>query len=391
MYYTILEEKTIFMDKFIPLSIPNFCGNERKYVDEAVASSWVSTGGALVNGFEQSVSTYVGSKYAVAVQSGTAGLHLSCLELKIGCDDEVIVPTLTFIAAINPVKYVNAEPIFMDCDDDLCMDLDKLQEFCETECNYFNGKLINQKTSKHIKAVIIVHVFGNMCDMEKLDTIAKRYSLKIIEDATEALGSYCTKGKFNGKFAGTIGDIGVFSFNGNKIISTGGGGMIVTNNELMANHMKYLSTQAKDDEVYFKHNEIGFNYRMTNLQAALGVAQMEQLEKFVAIKIVNFELYNKLGVKLLPFNENIHSNHWFYSFMSNNRDGLIKYLSLHKIQSRPIWQLINTLRPYEKAQSFKISKASYYYNKVVNIPCSTNLNLNDVEYVCGIIKEYEKN
>jgi len=376
------------MDKFIPLSVPNLKGSELEYVASAIKDEWVSTGGAYINQFEKNISQYVSSSGAVACQSGTAGLHLSLLAYDIGADDEVIVPALTFIAAVNPVKYVGADPVFMDCDDSLCMDIKKLEEFCEKECVMQNSKLIDKSSNKHIKAVIIVHVFGNMADMEHLMNIAEKYNLIIIEDATEALGTYYIKGQYNGKFAGTIGHIGVYSFNGNKIITTGGGGMVVSDNIDILAHIKYLSTQAKDDEVYFIHNEIGYNYRMTNLQAALGIAQLEQLENFIKIKRDNYHFYKNNGIKLLPFDENIRANYWFYSYETDKRDELIKYLHENKIQTRPIWNLINNLPPYKNCQAYKIEKAVDYWNRIVNLPCSTNLTLEDAECVCANINKF---
>ena len=209
---------------------------------------------------------------------------LVCIWLyKLWVTKEHEILCFTFIAAVNPVKYIG-QTNFYGCDDSLCMDADKLLEFCEEECNFSNGKLINKNTGKHIKAVLVVHVFGNMANMEKIIEIAKRFNLKVIEDATEALGTYYTGGKFKEKYAGTIGDVGVYSFNGNKIITTGGGGMIVSNDEELLKRAKHLTTQAKSDELYYTHDEIGYNYRMTNLQAALGLAQLEQLEQFINTK-----------------------------------------------------------------------------------------------------------
>ena len=201
------------MDKFIPLSVPNLKGNEIKYVNDALEKEWVSTGGSYINSFEDSISKYLGVERAVAWQSGTTCLHLVLRLCNVSNNDEVIVPTLTFIATVNPVKYVGAEPIFMDCDDTLNMDLDKLIDFCENECIFENNRLINKKTNKVIKAIIIVHIFGNIIDMEKLMDVANKYNLKVIEDSTEALGSYIKKGKYKGRFAGTIGDFGCYSFN----------------------------------------------------------------------------------------------------------------------------------------------------------------------------------
>lgn len=384
------------MKKFIPLSVPNLKGNELKYVVDAVEKEWVSTGGAYINEFEDSIAKYLNVESAVACQSGTAGIHLSLILSGVDAGDEVIVPTLTFIAAVNPVRYIGAEPIFMDCDDSLTMDANKLKMFCEEECEFIGGKLINKLNRKHIKAIIVVHVFGNSVNIEKIMDIAQKYNLKVIEDATEALGTKFISGKYIGKYAGTIGDFGVYSFNGNKIITTGGGGMIVSNHPELLAKGKYLSTQAKDDELYYIHDEIGYNYRMTNLQAALGVAQLEQLDKFVEIKKKNYELYNNglkntKGLTMLDFNNNIQPNYWFYSLLINNDiyplrvKEIIPYLKEKNIQVRPIWNLIHTQKPYRESRAYKIDRANYYLENVINIPCSSNLTEEEVNYVINVL------
>lgn len=385
--------------KFIPLSVPNLKGKELEYVTHAVETEWVSTGGPYVDEFEDKIAQYVNARGAVSCQNGTSGLHIALQVCGVTKEDEVIVPALTFIAAVNPVKYIGAEPIFMDCDDSLTMDAHKLLEFCQNECSYVDGRLLNNKTMKQIKAIVVVHVFGNMADMEKIMNIADKFNLKVVEDATEAIGTYYLTGKYKDFFAGTIGTAGVYSFNGNKIITTGGGGMIVSNDEEILKKSKHLTTQAKSDELYYTHDEIGYNYRMTNLQAALGLAQLEQLEMFIDIKTENYNLYKEKineikGLSILNFNENIRSNHWFYSLQCNNdypisRDEVIKYLADNKIQSRPIWGLINEQRPYIGCQAFKIEKAKYYIERIVNIPCSSNLAKDDLLYVVECLKNMQ--
>lgn len=383
------------MEKFIPLSVPNLKGNELKYVTNAVEEEWVSTGGAYIDTFEKNIVNYLKVESAVACQSGTSALHLSLIQSGVEFGDEVIVPTLTFIAAVNPVKYCGAYPIFMDCDDSLTMDPMKLEQFCKEECNFENRKLFNKKTRRIIKAIIVVHVFGNMANMEVIMKIAEKYNLIVIEDATEALGSYYIDGKYKGKFAGTIGDFGCYSFNGNKIITTGGGGMIVAKNEKNLAKIKYLSTQAKDDGLNYIHNEIGYNYRMTNLQGALGVAQLEKLEEFIETKKRNYNLYKELfnqieGVELLKFNKRIRPNYWFYSLLLEGdrirKDEAIIKLAENNIQTRPIWGLIHEQAPYRKSQNYNINIAYYYYDKVINIPCSSNLKREDVINVVNVIK-----
>ncbi len=384
------------MKKFIPLSVPNLKGNELKYVVDAVEKEWVSTGGSYINEFEDSIAKYLNVESAVACQSGTAGIHLSLILSGVDAGDEVIVPTLTFIAAVNPVRYIGAEPIFMDCDDSLTMDANKLKMFCEEECEFIDGKLINKLNRKHIKAIIVVHVFGNSVNIEMIMDIAEKYNIKVIEDATEALGTKFISGKYIGKYAGTIGDFGVYSFNGNKIITTGGGGMMVSNHPELLAKGKYISTQAKDDELYYIHDEIGYNYRMTNLQAALGVAQLEQLDKFIEIKKRNYELYNNglkntKGLTMLDFNKNIQPNYWFYSLLINKDiyplkvKEIIPYLKEKNIQVRPIWNLIHTQKPYRESRAYKIDRANYYLENVINIPCSSNLTEEEVNYVINVL------
>lgn len=373
------------MSKFIPLSVPNLKGNELKYVTKAIEEEWVSTAGACITKFEENISKYLNMEAAVACQSGTAGLHLALQVCGVGCGDEVIVPTLTFIAAVNPVKYLGAEPIFMDCDDTLTMDAEKLELFLKEECIYQENKLINKTTGKEIKAIVVVHVFGNLANIVRIVELAKQYNLKVIEDATEALGT-CDK---NGKFAGTFGDVGVYSFNGNKIITTGGGGMIVSNSDELLNHCKHLSTQAKADLLYFDHDEIGYNYRMTNIQAALGLAQLEQLDQFIDTKKSNYYRYQKNGIDLLNFRDDIRPNYWFYSYLTDKRDEMISELEKKGVQSRPIWKLIHTLEMYRDNQAYRVEKAVKYYEKIVNIPCSSNLSEEDVDYVSDCIKNIE--
>lgn len=377
--------------KFIPLSVPNLKGRELEYVKNAIETEWVSTGGPYVTEFEEKIAKYVNSKGAVSVQNGTSGLHIALQVCGVERNNEVIVPSLTFIAAVNPVSYIGAEPIFMDCDDSLCLDADKLLEFCLTECRVINGELFNKKTDRHIKAIIVVHVFGNMTNMEKIMEVANQFNLKVIEDATEALGTYYTEGAFKNKHAGTMGSVGVYSFNGNKIITTGGGGMIVSNDNNLLKRAKHLTTQAKSDELYYTHDEIGYNYRMTNLQAAVGLAQLEQLESFIQVKKENYELYKEKikdipGLSILKFREGIRSNYWFYGLniadeYRLNRDEIITFLASKGIQIRPIWGLINEQMPYIHKQAYKVEKAKEYLEHVVNIPCSSNLSKDDVLYV----------
>ena len=385
----------------IPLSVPNLNKKEiLKNLEECLESGWVSTGGRFIPEFEEKVIKYLKVKNAAGVQSGTARLHMALQVLRVNRDEEVIAPTLTFIAAVNPITYLGANPVFIDCDDSLCMDPIKLEKFCSEECDFIDGLLINKKTKRKIRVLVIVHVFGNMADMEKIIDIAKKYNLKVLEDATEALGTYYTEGRYKGKFAGTMGDIGVLSFNANKIITTGGGGMVVGDNYDLVEKVRFLSSQAKKDPLYFIHDEIGYNYRMLNLQAALGTSQIDELESFIETKTKNYYLYreelNKIeGLQLLTFRKGIRPNYWFYSLVVDkkkyglNKDELLKKLVSENIQTRPIWGLIHQQKPYQKCQAYQIEKALWYYEKVLNIPCSSNLTEEEVDIVLKKIKEFK--
>ena len=384
------------MASFIPLSVPNFQGNEKEYVNEAVVSEWVSTGGSKVGDFENAIAHYVGMPRAVACNSGSSGLHLAAMVAGLGKGDEVLVPTLTFIAAVNPTtRYVGAEPVFIGCDDSLCMDPAAAERFCTEKCELQGERLIDKATGAHVKAIVVVHVFGNMADMPAFLALAEKYHLILIEDATEALGTHYTEGPLKGKFAGTIGDVGVYSFNGNKIITTGAGGMVVSNHPDWAEHAKHLSTQAKADELQFLHDEVGYNYRMTNLQAALGLAQIEELEGFIAHKHAMWQMYKdaldgKNGYRILDFDENgVRPNKWFYSLYleddRHDRDSLIAALQKEKIQTRPVWALIHEQADYPGSQAYGLEKAEEYRKRIVNLPCSTNLTREDCQRVIDLL------
>lgn len=387
------------MDRFIPLSIPNFEGNEKQYVNDALDQGWVSTGGAYITKLEQELAKFLRTDNVAACQSGTAALHLSLAEAGVNPGDVVLVPPLTFIAAVNPVKYRFATPVFIDCDDSLCMDPVKLRDFCEQECEFTEGTL--RRNGKPVKAVVVVHVFGNLADMEAVMDVAEHYGLKVIEDATEALGSRWTQGRFAGKYAGTVGDFGCFSFNGNKIITTGGGGAVTAKDPKTVDHLRFLSTQAKTDPHYYIHDEVGYNYRMTNLQAALGVAQMEELPDFIGRKQRNYERYRAAFkdfplATLLPFREGTESNKWFYSLcLDRSRidvplKEIILALREKGIESRPIWGLINEQLPYKEEEAYRLEKAPYYADRVINIPSSTQITEEEIDYVADEVKRLLK-
>lgn len=386
-------------EELICLSVPNFRGNERKYVDEAIDSEWVSTAGSFIGRFEEAMAERLDVPQACACQSGTAGLHLCLRHFGVGPEDIVLVPTLTFIAVINAVMYQYAEPVFFDCDENLCIDVGQVEAYLSRECRIEGDRTVEIASGKTVKAIIPVHVFGDHCDMDRIMDLAEKYHLVVVEDATESVGGHFARGRYTGKSTGTVGHAGVLSFNGNKIITTGGGGMVISNDAKAVEHMRYLSQQAKDDALYFVHEEYGYNYRMTNLQAALGLAQLEELDGFLAVKRRNFSLYCKKLAgcgygHMQPFAAGDSSNLWFFSFVLNEpdagkRDKLIQYLNEKKIQSRPIWKLNHTQTPFLKFRHMDCSRAERFYDSVVNIPCGTNLTEEQLDRVCRALLEFE--
>ena len=384
------------MKKEIPLSAPNLDMEIAENLRECVETGWVSTGGRFITEFEAKVARYVNAEEVVACQSGTAGLHTALRILGVGEGDEVIVPTLTFIAAVNPVMYQGAVPVFMDCDDSLCLDPVKLARFCGQACRLEGGRLIHKATGRHVKAVIPVHIFGNLSNMEAIMDIAAEYHLTVVEDATEAMGSFWKTGRYAGRHAGTAGHLGVFSFNANKIITTGGGGMILAADPDQIRQARYLTTTARDDGLFFVHDEVGYNYRMLNLQAALGVSQIDRLEDFIAIKKRNFARYREhladlRGARLLPFPEDIRANHWFYALLFEDgdlRDRLMRQMIENGVQCRPVWKLVHTQKAYQNFRAYDIEKAPFYEKHILNIPCSTALTESQVDTVSRLIRTY---
>ncbi len=386
------------MSDIIPLSVPSIQGNEWKYIKECLDTEWVSSAGKYVDLFENKIAEYCGAKYAVACVNGTSALQISLILAGVKQGDEVIVPTLTFIAPVNVVRYLSANPVFMDCDDYYNIDPEKTCDFIRTETDFKDGYSYNKKTKNRVSAIIPVHVFGNAVNFDELYDLCIERNIKIIEDATESLGTVYTKGKFKGKHTGTIGELGCLSFNGNKIITTGGGGMILTDNEEYAQKARYLTTQAKDDELRYIHNEIGYNFRLTNIQAALGVAQLEQLPGFLKKKKENYLYYQDkiekvIGIQLAGVPQYAGNNHWMFALQINeqvyskNRDKLINHFLEHNIQTRPVWYLNHLQPPYIDYQNYNIHNAQNLYNITLNLPCSVNLQNIDINKVIDLLKE----
>lgn len=389
------------MSDFIPLSVPSIKGNEWKYIKECLDTEWVSSAGKYVNKFEQDVCSLSGSRFAIACVNGTAALEISLKLAGVKPNDEVIVPTLTFIAAINVIRYLYAEPIFMDCDDYYCLDAVKTIDFIKTQTRYKNGFTYNITTGKRIAAVIPVHIFGNAVNLAELLEICRERNIAVIEDSTESIGTYYTDTALKGRYTGTVGKIGCYSFNGNKIITTGGGGMIVTDDESIAHKARYLTTQAKDDEVRYIHDEIGYNYRLTNIQAAMGVAQLERLKEYIEIKSKNYQSYKKCvaeidGLDIAPVPDYAAVNYWMYCLQidkkvyGRDRESLMAYLSENNIQTRPVWYLNHLQKPYRNCQSYKIENAIRLLDITLNIPCSVNLTETQINRVCEVLKNGRK-
>ena len=378
----------------IPLSIPEIRGNEWKYVKECLDTNWVSSVGAYVDRFEQALADFVGAKYAVATINGTAAIHIALLVAGVRPDDEVLVPALTFIAPVNAVRYVGAWPVFIDAEPNYWqMDPEKMAGFLETECRLEDGSLINKTSGRRVKAVLPVHLLGHPCDMDPIVETARRYGLEIIEDATESLGSL-----YRDTMVGTIGGVSCFSFNGNKLITTGGGGMIVTNNQEWAERATYLTTQAKDDPIEYVHNEIGYNYRLSNIQAAMGVAQMEQIDEFIAKKRAIAQGYEKgLGnlelVTLMPTQPGTDPTYWLYTILLRpgttvpERQEVIRDLGERGVNVRPLWHPINRLPPYRECQSFQIEHAPRLYERALSLPSSAGLTEEDLASTVSAVQE----
>jgi aminotransferase in exopolysaccharide biosynthesis len=374
----------------IPLSVPNLNGNEWKYVKLCLDDGWISSVGNFVDQFENILSDYVGSKYAVACMNGTVGLHVSLVISDVKENDCVIVPNITFIATLNAIKYVGAIPILFDVDPDTWqLDLELIENYLSNNTYFRDNKCINKFNNKVIKAIMPVHVLGNMCDIDKLLSISKKYNLIILEDSTEALGS-----RYKNKYAGSIGDIGVFSFNGNKIISTGGGGMIVTDNEDYAKKAKHITTQAKSSSIEYTHDEIGYNYRLVNVLAAIGVAQMEQFDIILESKAKIDFFYRKelKGVGDIQFqkvNSNVSPNNWLFTLKTNKMRELLDYLNSNGVISRPFWVPMNQLPMFKNDQYiFENDNSSKIYDTSISIPCSSGITQSELDTVVTHIKTF---
>lgn len=361
----------------IPLCVPEIRGNEWEYIKDCLDTNWVSSVGSYVDLFESKFAEYVGSSSAVVTVNGTAALHLALVSLGIGKGDEVIVPSMTFISPVNAVAYTGAEPVFVDvCRDTYVMDASKVEE------------LITPKT----KAIIPVHIYGHPVDMDILMDIANKHGIYVIEDATESLGSL-----YKGRHTGTIGHIGCFSFNGNKLITTGAGGMATSNDTKISKRLKYLSNQTKSsmDNGGMYHEEIGYNYRMPNIVAAMGVAQLEKVNEYVDIKRKNAEVYSSLlrntnGITLPTEKSWAKNVHWLFSVLIEEqyglcRDEIITLLKNRGVESRPFFVPVHQMRSYKDCKAGDMKHTMEVSSRGINLPSSVSLTQNQIEFICEIL------
>jgi len=364
-------------DSFIPLHEPRFLGNEKKYLNECIDSTFVSSVGKFVDEFEDKIASYTGAKYAVATSSGTSALHISLIILGVKDGDEVITQPLTFVATCNAINYCNASPIFIDVDKDtMGMSLIALEIFLKENAIIKNQQCINKITGKVIKACVPMHTFGYPCRIDKIQNLCKEWHIALVEDSAESLGSY-----YKNQHTGTFGEIGILSFNGNKIITSGGGGCILTNNEDLAKKAKHITTTAKEPHKWeYTHDLVGYNYRMPNLNAALIVAQLEQLNGFLKSKrflAKSYEdFFNGSNIQFVSEPENSKSNYWLNSIIlkdDNQRNLFLDETNSKSIMTRPIWTLMNKLPMFKEAQCGDLTNSEWLEERVVNIPSSVVL------------------
>jgi perosamine synthetase len=378
--------------RLIPLAAPEIRGNEWRYVKECLDTAWVSSVGPYVDRFEEMVAEVVEAEYAVATVNGTSALHIALLVAGVQPDDEVLVSTLTFIAPVNAIRYVGAWPVFIDAEPNYWqMDPAQVVEFLERDCLWHDGRLYNRRTGRRVTAVIPVHVLGHPVDLDPILAVAKKFGLKVIEDATEGLGA-----TYKGHALGSLGDVGCFSFNGNKIITTGGGGMLVTNNEEWARKARYLSTQAKDDTIEYVHGEVGYNYRLTNLLAAVGCAQMEQLGTYVGAKRKIACRYAD-GLRDLPGIEAMTSapwaasTFWMYTVLVDEQKfgmdsrQLMRVLGSLQIQCRPLWQPIHRSPAHISNGAPAMPVSEELARRALSLPCSVGLTESEQDRVIAAV------
>jgi perosamine synthetase len=387
--------------KTIPLAEPFFFGKEKKFLSDCIKSGWITTSGEYLNKFELEIKKITKAKYCCALINGSSSLQLAIRSLNPKLDDEILVPSITFIASVNAIKYNNCNPVFMDVDDSYLIDLNKTFQFIKENTYRKKGYTINKKTNKRIISVVIVHTFGNCVNITKsIIALFKNYNIKIIEDAAESLASYHQENN-KIKHSGLLGDIGCLSFNGNKIITSGGGGMIITNNKTYYQKIKYLSLQAKNDAINFIHNEIGYNFRMSNIHAAIGLAQTYSLKDILNKRKEIYEFYKenlKLvpGVKLLGQSKGSIPNYWLNVIQidkkkyGKSKNGLINYFLSKNIQVRSVWYPNHMQKPFLKNQSFLVKNSLKLFKESICLPSSHSLSKNQLRFIISTIKKYAK-
>jgi perosamine synthetase len=389
--FTSFEPGAAVAQGGIPLCVPELRGNEWRYVKECLDTGWVSSVGPFVEQLEKSVASYVGAAHGVAMSTGTAALHIALLVAGVKPDDEVLVSDLTFIAPANAIRYANAWPVLIDAEPVYWqMDVARALDFLDNQCKWTNGALINKATGRRVSAIVPVHILGHPVDIDPLIEVASKYKLAIVEDATESLGS-----EYRGRKTGNLGHIGCFSFNGNKIITTGGGGMLVTNDASLAAKAKYLSTQAKDDPVEYVHKEIGFNYRLSNVQAALGCAQMELLDEFVAIKRGIAAEYAKAfadipALTMMAEASWARSIFWLSTVLideegyGDSSRALMRWLASGDIQARPLWEPLHRSRALQGVQSVGGEVADDINRRALSLPSSVGITPEQLQEVIAV-------
>ena len=370
-------KETFKTNEFIPLHEPRFVGNEKKYLNDCIDSTFVSSVGKYVDTFEKEFAVSVGSKYAIATVNGTAALHISLILADVQKEDEVITQALTFIATCNAISYIGAKSIFVDVDlDTMGMSPKSLKEFLESNCELINNKCINETTKKIIKACVPMHTFGHPCRIDEIKEICDVWNITLVEDAAESLGSY-----YKEKHTGTFGKVGAFSFNGNKIITSGGGGVIITDDESLAKRAKHITTTAKIPHPYeYVHSEVAYNYRLPNLNAALLVAQLEQLDRFLKSKrelaLKYKEFFSKEDINFIEELKDSRTNYWLQAVLlkdKNQRDEFLEFTNKNGVMTRPIWKLMNELEMFKDCQKDDLKNSKYLEERVVNIPSSVIL------------------
>ena len=385
--------------KKILLSEPILSTKDSKNLIKTLKSGWVSTAGKKIILFENMISKFTKAKYCIACNSGTSALHIALKVLNVRKGDEVLVPSISFIATINAIKYNNANPIFMDVDDNFNIDENKVIEFLKKNTKKKNKNCLNKKTKKKIKAIIIAHIWGGAAKVKNLIKVCRKRNIRIVEDAAESLGSFYKKDYLNNKHTGTVGDIGILSFNGNKIITSGAGGMILTKYKFLEKECRYLINQAKDNE-FFLHNQIGYNYKMPNLNASLGISQMQSLKKILFLKRKVYFDYlsifkNSKIFSILKYSNISTNNNWMVVLLLKKNinksfiDYLIKGVS-KKIQFRKVWIPNEKQKQYTKYQKYKINKSGYLYKNSICTPSSADLTYKEIKYIFNNIeKSYE--